>query len=115
MVHRAEAGALLASGLGDPANTVLVWSADDLTGRLPFLVDGPGSAPAPAASVQRLHRELVVDGTIDHAVAPVQLSDNARLVATNPDGVTHPRRHGNRRQRQVVRAHRTGRPSGRRG
>ena len=46
----AEAGALLASGLADPANTVLVWSADDLTGRLPFLVDGPGSAPAEAGT-----------------------------------------------------------------
>ena len=43
----AEAGALLASGLGDPANTVLVWSADDLTGRLPFLVDGPGIGAGP--------------------------------------------------------------------
>jgi hypothetical protein len=82
----AEAGALLASSLNDPANTVLVWSADDLSGRLPFLVDGPGSAPAPAASVQRLHRELVVDGVVHHAVAPVQLSDAARRVAANPDG-----------------------------
>jgi hypothetical protein len=81
-----EAGALLASDLGDPANTVLVWSADDLTGRLPFLVDGPGSAPARAASVQRLHRELVVDGTIGHVVAPVQLSEDARRVAVDPEG-----------------------------
>ena len=82
----AEAGALLASGLGDPANAVLVWSADDLADRLQFLVDGPGMAAAPAASIQRLRRELVVDGMVHHAVAPVQLSDNARRVAANPGG-----------------------------
>jgi hypothetical protein len=82
----AEAGALLASGLGDPANTVLVWSRDDLSGRLRFLVDGPGTEAAPEASVQRLHRELVVDGMVHHAVAPVQLSENARRVAANPSG-----------------------------
>lgn len=82
----AEAGALLASGLGDPANAVLVWSADDLADRLQFLVDGPGMAAAPAASIQRLRRELVIDGMVHHAVAPVQLSDNARRVAANPGG-----------------------------
>jgi hypothetical protein len=80
----AEAGALLSAGLGDPANAVLVWSADDLTARLPFLVEGPGAAAAPPASIRRLHRELVVDGMVHHAVAPVQLSDNARRVAANP-------------------------------
>ena len=82
----AETGALLASGLGDPANAVLVWSADDLADRLQFLVDGPGMAAAPAASIQRLRRELVIDGMVHHAVAPVQLSDNARRVAANPGG-----------------------------
>lgn len=84
----AQAGALLASGLGDPANAVLVWSGDDLAGRLQFLVDGPGSTPAPAASIKRLRRELVVDGMVHDAVAPVQLSDNARLVVANA-GRTH--------------------------
>jgi hypothetical protein len=81
-----EAGTILASGLGDPANAVLVWSADDLGERLPFLVDGPGTTPPPLASVQRLHRGLVIDGMVHHAVAPVQLSDNARRVAANPAG-----------------------------
>jgi hypothetical protein len=80
----AEAGALLASGLGDPANAVLVWSGDDLSDRLPFLVDHPGAPSAPAASVERLRRELVVDGMVHEAVAPVQLSDRARRVAANP-------------------------------
>ncbi len=80
----AEAGALLASGLGDPANAVLVWSGDDLSGRLQFLVDGPSAVPAPAASIRRLHRELVVDGMVHDAVMPVQLSDNARRVVANP-------------------------------
>ncbi len=80
----AEAGALLTSGSGDPANAVLVWSGDDLTGRLPFLVDGPGTVPASVASIERLRRELVVDGMMYDAGAPVQLSDNARLVAANP-------------------------------
>jgi hypothetical protein len=80
----AEAGALLASGLGDPANAVLVWSGDDLAGRLQFLVEGPGSTPAAPASIERLHRELVVDGMVHDAVAPVQLSDNARRVVANP-------------------------------
>ncbi len=81
-----EAGALLASGSGDPANAVLVWSGDDLTGRLQFLVDGPGTGVAAAASIERLRCELVVDGTVHDADAPVQLSDNASLVATNPGG-----------------------------
>ncbi len=80
----AEAGALLASGQGDPANAVLVWSGDDLSGRLQFLVDGPVTAPAPTASIRRLHRELVVDGMVHDAVMPVQLSDNARRVVANP-------------------------------
>ncbi len=79
----AQAGALLASGLGDPANAVLVWSGEDLAGRLQFLVDGPGSTPAPAASIERLRREVVIDGMVHHPVAPVQLSDNARLVVAN--------------------------------
>lgn len=83
-----QAGALLASGLGDPANAVLVWSGDDLAGRLQFLVDGPGSTPAPAASIERLRRELVIDGVVHHAVAPVHLSDNARRVVAN-SGRTH--------------------------
>jgi hypothetical protein len=83
-----EAGALLASGLGDPANTVLVWSGDDLTHRLPFLVAGPGSTPASAPSIGRLHRQLVVDGMVHDSVAPVQLSDHARRVASNP-GAAH--------------------------
>ena len=82
----AEAGALLASGLGDPANTVLVWSGDDLTHRLPFLVDGPGSTPASASSIERLQSQLVVDGMDHDTVAPVQLSDHARQVAANPSG-----------------------------
>jgi hypothetical protein len=83
-----EAGALLTSGLGDPANTVLVWSGDDLTHRLPFLVDGPPSPPASTSSVVRLHRQLVVDGMVHDTVAPVQLSDHARRVASNP-GAAH--------------------------
>ncbi len=83
----AEAGSLLATGLRDPANAVLVWSADDLGDRLRFLVDGPGSTPARAASVQRLQRELVVDGVVHRSVVPVQLSDNAQRVAANADGV----------------------------
>ena len=82
----AEAGALLASGLGDPANAVLVWSGDDLGDRLEFLVDGPGATAAPASSIARVRRELVVDGMVHHAVAPVQLSDDARRVAANPSG-----------------------------
>ncbi len=82
-----EADALLASGLGDPANTVLVWSGDDLAGRLQFLIDGPDTTPAPTASIRRLHRELVVDGMVHHAVMPVQLSDNARRVVANPGGL----------------------------
>jgi hypothetical protein len=82
-----EAGALLTSGLGDPANTVLVWSGDDLTHRLPFLVDGPPSPPASTSSVVRLHRQLVVDGMVArHSVVPVQLSSDARMVASNPRG-----------------------------
>jgi len=84
----AQAEALLASGLGDPANAVLVWSGEDLTGRLQFLVDGPGSTPAPAASIERLRREMVIDGMVHHAVVPVRLSDNARLVVANA-GRTH--------------------------
>jgi hypothetical protein len=79
-----EAASLLISGAGDPANAVLVWSGDDLTDRLPFLVDGPGSAPAPAASITRLHDQLVVDGMVHDAVAPVQLSEQARRVVANP-------------------------------
>ena len=82
----AEAGALLTSGSGDPANAVLVWSGDDLTARLPFLVDGPGTAAASSASIERLRRELVVDGMMYDAGAPRQLSDNARQVAANPSG-----------------------------
>jgi len=80
----AEAAALLASGSGDPANTVLVWSRDDLTGRLQFLVDGPPTTPAPAASIGRLRRELVVDGLVHEIVAPVRLSEKARQVVDNP-------------------------------
>ena len=79
-----ETAALLASGMGDPANAVLVWSGDDLAGRLPALLDGPGSPPPSPSSIRRLHRQLVVDGTVHHAVAPVQLSDHARRVAANP-------------------------------
>jgi hypothetical protein len=79
-----EAGTLLASGLGDPANTVLVWSGDDLTHRLPFLVEGPPSVPASASSIRRLHHQLVVDGMVHDTVAPVQLSDHARQIASNP-------------------------------
>jgi hypothetical protein len=78
-----EAGTLLSSGLGDPANTVLVWSGDDLTHRLPFLVDGPGSMPASTSSIVRLHRQLVVDAIVQSIAAPVQLSDHAREVASN--------------------------------
>ncbi len=80
-----QAGTLLASGLGDPANAVLVWSGDDLTHRLRFLVDGPGSAPASAASITRLHRQLVVDGPMTGTAAPVQLSELADRIASNPD------------------------------
>ncbi len=91
----AEAGALLAAGLGDPANAVLVWSGDDLGDRLEALVSGPVAMAPSAASTGRLHRELVVDGVVHHAVAPVQLSNNARTVAANPRrahvrGVTGP-------------------------
>ncbi len=82
----AEAGALLAVGLEDPIDVVLMWSRDDLEQRLPFLVDGPGTLPAPAASVARIRRGLVVDGMVHDAVAPVQLSDAARRVAANPSG-----------------------------
>ena len=82
----AEAGALLAGDLEDPMNVVLVWSRDDLVDRLPFLVDGPGASSAPAASVARLRGGLVVDGMVHDAVAPVQLSDDARRVAANPAG-----------------------------
>ena len=64
-----EAAALFAPDLGDPSNHVLVWSADDLVGRLPSLVDGPPSTPAPPGSIQRLRRELVVDGTHIRGVA----------------------------------------------
>jgi hypothetical protein len=78
-----EAGELLASGLGDPANTVLVWSGDDLTHRLPFLVEGPPSVPASSPSIGRLHRQLVVHGVVRDTTAPVQLSDHAREVASN--------------------------------
>ena len=81
-----EAGALLTAGSSDPASAVLVWSGDDLTARLPFLVEGPGNGAASAASIGRLRRELVVDGMMYDASAPVQLSDNARQVAANPSG-----------------------------
>lgn len=79
-----EAGALLAADLSDPIGVVLVWSRDDLQHRLPFLVDGPGTSVAPAASVARVRRGLVVDGRVHDAVSPVQLSDDARRVAANP-------------------------------
>jgi hypothetical protein len=80
----AQAGGLLVSGSGDPANAVMVWSGDDLTDRLPFLVAGPGAAPASPSSITRLHDQLVVDGMVHDAVAPVRLSDHARRVAANP-------------------------------
>ncbi|HSP30346.1 MAG TPA: UvrD-helicase domain-containing protein [Ilumatobacteraceae bacterium] len=80
----AEAASLLVSGSGDPANAVLVWSGDDLTDRLPFLVAGPGSTPASPSSITRLHHQLVVDGTVHGAVEPVRLSEHARRIAANP-------------------------------
>lgn len=80
-----EAGALLAADLDNPIEVVLVWSRDDLGQRLPFLVEGPGTSAAPAASVARVRRGLVVDGMAHEAVEPVQLSDDARRVAANPD------------------------------
>jgi hypothetical protein len=70
-------------GAADDASGVLTLSADDLGDGLAALVDAM-SADAPPASLQRVHRELVVDGTVHHAVAPVQLSDQARRVAANP-------------------------------
>jgi hypothetical protein len=79
----AQAGSLLAAGLGDPANAVLVWSGDDLGHRLPFLVDGPGTSPASPASIARVRRELVVDGRTSDVVAPVELSEGARRVVAN--------------------------------
>ncbi len=81
-----EAGALLAADLSDAIGVVLVWSRDDLQHRLPFLVDGPGISVAPAASVARVRRGLVVDGKVHETVSPVQLSDDARRVAANPNG-----------------------------
>ena len=52
--------------------------------------DGPrpashdaGTTTAPPASVARLRSGLVVDGLVHDAVAPVQLSDDARRVAAN--------------------------------
>jgi hypothetical protein len=82
----AEAGALLASGLDDPIDVVLVWSRDDLEQRLPFLVDGPGISVAPAASIARLRRGMVVDGTERVTAAPVRLSDTAERIASNAAG-----------------------------
>ena len=82
----AEAAALLSTDMGDPMDVVLLWSRDDLEERLPFLVDGPGTTTAPPASVARLRSGLVVDGLVHDAVAPVQLSDDARRVAANSAG-----------------------------
>ena len=82
----AEASALLSVDVDNPVGVVLVWSHDDLEQRLPFLVDGPGLTIAPPASVRRLRDGLVVDGMVHRAVAPVQLSDAARRVASNPTG-----------------------------
>lgn len=80
-----EAGTLLAADVGNPIDVVLVWSRDDLEQRLPFLVEGPGTSTAPAASVARVRRGLVIDGTSHDEVEPVQLSDDARRIAVNPD------------------------------
>lgn len=82
---RSTRDALAAVGpVADPV--VAIWGSDALDDRLTgALMAPPGVAVAPE-SIRRLHRQIVVDGMSHGSVAPVQLSADARMVASNPRG-----------------------------
>lgn len=83
---RREAAHLLGVATGDGVDAVDVWGSEDLGEPLAALVAGTSATPPSPASVSRLRRELVVGGLARDAVAPVQLSADARLVVANPRG-----------------------------
>ena len=82
---RSTADALVAIGpIAEPVVSIVGSDALDerLTGAL---MAPPGVAVAPE-SIRRLHRQLVIDGMSHASVTPVQLSSDARMVASNPRG-----------------------------
>lgn len=77
------AQARAATAPGDPA--VAVWGRDILDGQLELLLGSPAT-PVSSESVRRVRRQIVPAGVVHDAVAPVQLSGNARMVVANPRG-----------------------------
>jgi len=75
--------ARVAHAPGDPA--VMIWGSDALDGQLELLL-GATSTPVSSESVRRLRHQIVAAGVVHDAVAPVQLSADARMVVANPKG-----------------------------
>jgi hypothetical protein len=84
--HLSSAAAAAAVPLEPSRATVLLWGSDVLEKHLAGVVMAPPGTVVSAASVRRLHHQLVVDGVSHGMVAPVQLSAEARMVAANPKG-----------------------------
>ena len=86
--HRstAEASSMLAGALATPGPTMTIWGVDALTTHLTAVVMAPPGVRLSPESIRRLHRQVVVDGVSYEIALPVQLSTEARVVATDPNG-----------------------------